>query len=628
MKQDKLKIISAKDLGKLNLPDFCPRCFWIERHLDKPPAVFPGIFSTIDAVTKRSTHRSFADRNIPPGWLPATDAVKVEEGNLYFKIEVEPGSWVLVGKPDDIFRSGDGSYHIVDYKTAKITRNQDELFPLYETQLNCYAFLAQRYGLEPVTRLSLIYCEPNEELDCDEDFKLSFKTCSVDVALNLEGIFTLLINARKILDQPKPPFARDNCKGLCQWVDKVILKASSACFQPEQALDKPQGLNPPETSVKTAADTRKAPSIQKAENLIPEPKMAEVAQVYQCPHCLSKRVVRRGLRTKKYETQQRYLCNDCQKSFVSPKAKGKSFPLQIIFEGLCLYNTGFTLEESCRRLKEKSGLEVKASSLADWVKEFEPLCRYSRLRPYGMKLYNPNQIIQSVHLFHRQVYDFLVHRAKLALVLQEYKHTKFDNLREFLEAIQSECPHQFFKEGARGSELKVNFDMKEVIIKGKQNFATRLAGLALQAVNDKKQRHSVLQRFMLCNDSVTVAVEVPVYMDTQDLEHLQNELKFKLPFKLEKTLTGHIDILQIRNGAVHILDYKPGASAGKKKEAITQLTLYALALSRLTGLRLYDFKCAWFDQDNYFEFFPLHVVYKLKKRAQKDDSAQIKMFEK
>jgi len=33
-------------------------------------------------------------------------------------------------------------------------------------------------------------------------------------------------------------------------------------------------------------------------------------------------------------------------------------------------------------------------------------------------------------------------------------------------------------------------------------------------------------------------------------------------------------------------------------------------LSRLTSLRLYNFKCAWFDEDNYFEFYPLHVVYK------------------
>ena len=40
--------------------------------------------------------------------------------------------------------------------------------------------------------------------------------------------------------------------------------------------------------------------------------------------------------------------------------------------------------------------------------------------------------------------------------------------------------------------------------------------------------------------------------------------------------------------------------------------VYALALSRRTGLRLFDFVCAWFDDRHYFEFYPLHVVLKRK----------------
>jgi len=164
-----------------------------------------------------------------------------------------------------------------------------------------------------------------------------------------------------------------------------------------------------------------------------------------CPYCSSKDTARRGLRQKKYEVQQRYFCNACQKSFVAPKAKGKQFPLKIILEGISYYNMGFSLAESCRFLKEKSGIDVKESSLANWVKEYEPLCTYSRMRPYGMKLYSPHQVIQRSRLFHRQVYEFCYHRAKTALILQEYKHARFENLREYLEAVQTECPHQFSK---------------------------------------------------------------------------------------------------------------------------------------------------------------------------------------
>lgn len=345
----------------------------------------------------------------------------------------------------------------------------------------------------------------------------------------------------------------------------------------------------------------------------------------KCPYCAGSEVVKRGLRKKKLETVQLYFCHHCKRTFVWQRVKGRKFPLRIILEGLRLYNIGHTLEESCQRLKERFGLEVKPSTLSGWVDEFASLCRYSRMRHYGLKLFSPTQIIQTVHLFHRQVYDFSVHRAKLALLLQEYRNNKFDNLREFLEAIQTECPHQFFQEGERSSELKVEFDLNGVLIREKQNFATRLAEFVLQAVSDNKLRHKTLQNFMLANDSVTVAVEVPLYMDDLDVVHMQDELKFKIPLKLDKVLTGHIDILQLRNGAVHILDYKPNASAGKKSAAVTQLTLYALMLSRLTGLRLYDFKCAWFDENSYFEFFPLHVVYKLKGRMRKEHPDQMKL---
>ena len=100
----------------------------------------------------------------------------------------------------------------------------------------------------------------------------------------------------------------------------------------------------------------------------------------------------------------------------------------------------------------------------------------------------------------------------------------------------------------------------------------------------------------------------------QDILDYRHRPGFNIPSSLSdgETITGHIDFLQIRNGCVHILDYKPGA---KKERPIGQLMIYALALSRLTGLRLYDFKCAWFDETGYYQFYPLQVVRKPKAKA-------------
>jgi ATP-dependent exoDNAse (exonuclease V) beta subunit len=82
-----------------------------------------------------------------------------------------------------------------------------------------------------------------------------------------------------------------------------------------------------------------------------------------------------------------------------------------------------------------------------------------------------------------------------------------------------------------------------------------------------------------------------------------------------RVATGHIDFLQIRNGAVHILDYKPDACTNKP---FAQLTIYALALSRMTGIPLFDFKCAWFNETDYCEFFPRTILA----RDKKDDRAR------
>ena len=53
---------------------------------------------------------------------------------------------------------------------------------------------------------------------------------------------------------------------------------------------------------------------------------------------------------------------------------------------------------------------------------------------------------------------------------------------------------------------------------------------------------------------------------------------------------------------MHVLDYKPDARTNKP---IAQLAIYALALTRrVPGLKLFDIKCAWFNEDEYCEIFP------------------------
>jgi len=59
-----------------------------------------------------------------------------------------------------------------------------------------------------------------------------------------------------------------------------------------------------------------------------------------------------------------------------------------------------------------------------------------------------------------------------------------------------------------------------------------------------------------------------------------------------------------------ILDYKPDAS--HEKTVIDQLLLYAIALSRRTGIHLRQIQCAWFDEKNYYRFPSLQAYYAFK----------------
>ncbi|GAF78622.1 unnamed protein product [marine sediment metagenome] len=156
----------------------------------------------------------------------------------------------------------------------------------------------------------------------------------------------------------------------------------------------------------------------------------------------------------------------------------------------------------------------------------------------------------------------------------------------------------------RASQLKI----KTLKIKKlpKNNLANKLAELALNLTKNNKERHKTIQNFFLINDSTTIATEIPVYLTNDDIKYFKKR-NFKINIENYRTpVTGHIDILQIRNGLIHILDYKPDAS---KISPVEQLTIYALALASRTKLDLHSFKCTWFDENNYYEFYPLHAVY-------------------
>ena len=328
-----------------------------------------------------------------------------------------------------------------------------------------------------------------------------------------------------------------------------------------------------------------------------------------CPTCSSKSVKKAGIKKRKLQDLQRYFCNTCQKTFTLQPAKYKTYSITTTLKAISLYNLGNSQTEIQSLLKTNSKPSQK--TISNWIQEYKDLTAFSRLRK-ELKNYKDRDIMEQHTFLHNNLpYKFQVHNFKLNLLTEN--NEKFQRIKQYLERIPTkEFPHHIFKpdyhlEQKSDRASQSSFKTLNVMPLQKQNLANRLTSLALNLARTNKYRHLAVQDFMLTNDSTTIATEVPIYLTHDDLLYF-NSRNFNLnPEDFNTPITGHIDILQIRNNLIHILDYKPKAD---KINPIEQLTIYALALASKTKLPLTLFKTAWFDEKNYYEFFPLHCVYK------------------
>jgi len=221
---DELRI-SAKDLGMLAMPDFCPRCFWVRRRAPAglPFQVFPGIFSSIDSYTKKVVHQHFDVHRRAPDWLaPLAPITGYREPPPHAKFRTRhPATGILLtGALDAIFERPDGTLVFADYKTARFTGNQDGLLPMYEVQLNGYAYIAAALGWPPVSALALIYTEPETEREHAHPtnagrasgFVLGFAARILPLPLGPARIEPLLHRTKELVERDAPPQGREGCK--------------------------------------------------------------------------------------------------------------------------------------------------------------------------------------------------------------------------------------------------------------------------------------------------------------------------------------------------------------------------------------------------------------------------------
>src|ERR1700726_1138852 len=273
------------------------------------------------------------------------------------------------------------------------------------------------------------------------------------------------------------------------------------------------------------------------------PRLSKIKPPDRCPYCNSKRLIKKGTRKKKLEDVPLYRCRSCGRTFsTGPRAiRNKTYPLPEILEAFTLYDRANTLEATAEKISSRYGHRVAPSTISRWLAEHPALTTYRRFRDRGRRLFPPTQVIRTHKLSHRQVYEFAYHRAKLAFLkdgtLDDKRATRatstarFSALADFLESIPQTCPHDRFhrEEGARSSQLAPDFlALDKLIVVRKQNAATDMAALILPAVGSNYERHPKLQRFMLANDSTTIAVEIPVWLTSDDIAAIEKQYRIRL----------------------------------------------------------------------------------------------------
>lgn len=302
-----------------------------------------------------------------------------------------------------------------------------------------------------------------------------------------------------------------------------------------------------------------------------------------CGACGGKRVIRKGRRRVKYGRRQLYYCKDCNKGFCGSKLSNKTYGPKVIGNAISEYNLGSTVVEAVKHTNRRFKVKVSKSSVHGWVKEFSDVCTFRGMRDEIVESYGKDEMIAGRCFEHKGLsYEFQYHLPKLDVLCGQ----RFGKLREYIRGFDEGCPKYFGDIENRCSQMNIDISARK---ERKFNNACRLAGFALKLFRSNRERHSAVERFMLVNDSCTVACEVPVWLWEKNIN---------------AGINGHVDVLQVRNGLVYVLDFKPRAAYENAGKVASQLYFYASGLSFRTGIALGKFRCAWFDERNYFEFEP------------------------
>ena len=300
-----------------------------------------------------------------------------------------------------------------------------------------------------------------------------------------------------------------------------------------------------------------------------------------CPYCNSdKYTIKAGIRQTREGIIQKYYCKKCTKYFTDKTQPYTHYPLHVILYSLQQYNKGFPVKNVKTLTGRKYRYSPPERTIYSWIKRYQNTLTFLRLR----KTYQIHpETLTTTHRFnHQQIFPFTYHNLKINL-----KSKQLPQLKRYINWVERKLPTKIFLSGPRASQCSIE---KTITVKEKNTIASELARLARAIQGKNQSAHESVEQFFLYNDSSTVCIELPVFLNPKETDL----------FNIDTPLTGHIDLIQIRNNRLYILDYKPNLR--QPKYFTSQLLAYKEALHHRTQIPRENIISAVFNQYGYYEY--------------------------
>ncbi len=205
----------------------CKRCFWLKVHgvLPKPWTPFPGIFTKIDGSMKSYFEGMSTEK------LGKQLGVKLPEGTVRRGKEFVKSTEVMAhsrgtgfqlsGKLDSRIVFKDGTWGVVDFKTAEITETKAMM---YAPQLRSYAYCIEHpaagEGLR-VSMLALLGFNPGKfGIAKDGSYGLNGAGTWAPIDLGREEFEDMMAEVAQVLANPEPGDVGLKC-GFCVYRERA-----------------------------------------------------------------------------------------------------------------------------------------------------------------------------------------------------------------------------------------------------------------------------------------------------------------------------------------------------------------------------------------------------------------------